>query len=216
MSTMKGLIHQSLFIYKDKFSNIFVVSLLVALVLILRSNVKWVVDNDIIRVMIEFLLIAINLFFICMIICIVSNTTMGIKATLNFCAYRLKDILIGGLMLLALITFGFMLFILPGIYLYFKLFFVLILIVLEDEDGGGAIKKSFQQVKGNWWYIFLNYLRAVLLPLIVLFFINFMDFIFLDKIHAEIISIILSAIVLPYVIIVKYVIYRQVSKINNI
>jgi len=53
-----------------------------------------------------------------------------------------------------IIFFGFMLFIIPGIYLWVPMSFVLYVKIIENKDFGDTFSRCFQLVKSNWWITF--------------------------------------------------------------
>ncbi|MGC8533154.1 MAG: YciC family protein [Candidatus Parvarchaeum sp.] len=53
-----------------------------------------------------------------------------------------------------IIALGFIAFIIPGIYLMFKLILSPVSSVVEDKSPTDAIKRSWNITFGNWWYLF--------------------------------------------------------------
>lgn len=57
--------------------------------------------------------------------------------------------------LVAIVTMiGFILFVIPGIWLSISLSFYLMALVLENKRGWDSAKRSMDLVKGNWWGVF--------------------------------------------------------------
>lgn len=53
-----------------------------------------------------------------------------------------------------IISFGFMLFLIPGIYLWVPMSFILYVKVIENKDFSDTFSRCFQLVKNNWWVTF--------------------------------------------------------------
>lgn len=58
------------------------------------------------------------------------------------------------LLTVILVTVGFILLFIPGVYALIVLSFAIPVVVLEGIGGTGALKQSREYVKGNWWNIF--------------------------------------------------------------
>jgi hypothetical protein len=52
------------------------------------------------------------------------------------------------------VVLGFILFIVPGIFLLVRWYFVPQVVVIEGARGSGALSRSFQLVQGRWWRTF--------------------------------------------------------------
>jgi hypothetical protein len=75
------------------------------------------------------------------------------------------------------IAFGFIAFVIPGIYLAFKLILSPVSSVVEDKSPVEAMKRSWSLTIGNWWYLFALFvlffiviLITAILPYIYYFF----------------------------------------------
>ncbi len=82
--------------------------------------------------------------------------------------YILLSILVG-----ILVIIGFLLFIIPGIWVLVPLSVAFPIYFLEDEGVMDSVKKSFQYVSGKWWYsfgvLFFTFLIIMVLNTIVSF-----------------------------------------------
>ncbi len=53
-----------------------------------------------------------------------------------------------------IVFFGFLLFIIPGIYLWVPMTFLLYVKIIENKDFGDTFSRCFRLVKNNWWITF--------------------------------------------------------------
>ncbi len=71
--------------------------------------------------------------------------------------------LLSGLM----VSFGTMLCLIPGIYLYVPLSLVFALVVFEDKSASDAISDSFKLIKNEWWVTFASlFVMSILISII--------------------------------------------------
>ena len=94
------------------------------------------------------------------------------------------------LVLLTFIVFvllfaGFILLIIPGIYLSIRLSFVYYALMIENRSTFDALSRSWQLTQGHWWKIFRAFLVLVFI-IFILAFITFMIFGIIDPGGTEI------------------------------
>ena len=65
------------------------------------------------------------------------------------------------------ISLGFMVFLIPGIYLFTVFSTVLVIIIHEDMGIGSAISRSFEVIRGNWWPTFFLGLITLLMVVVI-------------------------------------------------
>jgi uncharacterized membrane protein len=70
-------------------------------------------------------------------------------------ASRYRDVVTAGMIVALLVTGGLGLFLLPGIYLYFRTRFTPFLVLEEGLDGRQAILESFRLTRGHTWTVAL-------------------------------------------------------------
>jgi hypothetical protein len=71
-------------------------------------------------------------------------------------------ILLASLLVLVPITFGFLFFLVPGMYLAVQWFVVGPAIVIENKGVVGSMKRSWELVSGSWCYVFCTFLIVTL------------------------------------------------------
>ncbi|MGN8226389.1 hypothetical protein [Gracilimonas sp. BCB1] len=62
------------------------------------------------------------------------------------------------LLIIIIVFFGFMFFIIPGIYIGIKLFVAPAVAVIEQRNPFDSISRSWDLVQGHWWFTFATYL----------------------------------------------------------
>ncbi len=67
----------------------------------------------------------------------------------------LPAVILGTIVVGLMVTFGTIALIIPGIYLAVSTCFVVFIMVFERKGLGDAISRSFEIIKGNWWWTFL-------------------------------------------------------------
>ncbi|MFW5889980.1 MAG: hypothetical protein ACOCTO_01170 [Marinilabiliaceae bacterium] len=72
-----------------------------------------------------------------------------------------------GILSLVIIIVGFVLFLIPGIYLSVPLSFILYVLLIENKKGGALFSRCFQLVRSQWWKTFGILLLAYLILAIV-------------------------------------------------
>jgi membrane-anchored glycerophosphoryl diester phosphodiesterase (GDPDase) len=71
----------------------------------------------------------------------------------------------------AILVLGFILLIIPGIYLSVRLSFVFYAVMIENQSAFNAIQRSWQLTQGHWWLLFWSFfLIAIVLtiPVVIL------------------------------------------------
>ena len=118
--------------------------------------------------------------------------------------------------LVGIVTFiGFLLFIIPGIYLSIVFAFYLYVLVLEGKTGWSAADRSKELVKGYWGAIFLRWLALIAVVLFVsIVFVVIVGYLgsgILNTIATALISIVLT----PFVIGYMYLLYQALLKVKG-
>ena len=86
-------------------------------------------------------------------------------------------------------------FLIPGFYVYGRLFATKQVILLENKSGGSAIGRSWSLTKGNVWHI----LKAMALAFLLNFGVGLGVFFFASLIPSEVIQLFVSTVVLCFV-----------------
>jgi hypothetical protein len=139
------------------------------------------------------------------------HPAMRLNDAFKDCARIIEKIFFVTIMVGLMITIGTSLFILPGIYLYFALLFVMPVLVLENDSVMEAIQGSFKLIKGKWWYVARSYFVIMFVPFFPVLVIILFSHWFMPTIIDQLIYIALKALVFPYHILVVYVLYKELS-----
>jgi hypothetical protein len=126
-------------------------------------------------------------------------------------------------MLLAMILYGLAIFVgslllvVPGIILMLSLSFCPFFIVVEDMGGYASLKASHNLVWGNWWRTMTVYLAPGVIMLALYMLLVFAAVAMNGEVEpgtinpVDIISNLLSAVVMPYFYTLAYVLYHDLS-----
>ncbi len=101
-------------------------------------------------------------------------------STVKKAAKRFPYFIVTSLLVGAIVSLGLIAFVIPGIYLSFKLLLAPVSSVTENKSPIEAIKRSWGISNGNWWYLFLLFfiLSLILLVMSLIPYISyFFDFI---------------------------------------
>lgn len=82
------------------------------------------------------------------------NNTPTLAEVWGYCRYYFFRILGSGILIFLLLIAGFILCIIPGIYLSPITSLIIPIIVIENASFGYAFNKSFRLIKSNWWLVF--------------------------------------------------------------
>ncbi len=83
-----------------------------------------------------------------------NNTTPTLTEVWDYFKYYFLRMLGSGILILVSLSIGFVLCLLPGIYLMPIFYLIIPIIVVENSTFGYAYTKSFRLIKGNWWLVF--------------------------------------------------------------
>lgn len=81
--------------------------------------------------------------------------------------YAIINLFVGGLVFGVVVLAGFMLFLIPGIFLLVSLLFWNVYIAVEDENFIDALKASWELTKGNRWQVLGVAILLLLISLVV-------------------------------------------------
>lgn len=121
----------------------------------------------------------------------VKRKKVSLESAAKITANRFLPIVLATILMGAITAGGFLLLIIPGVFLLVKLFFYEFAILIDNAGVRDSLKKSWRVTKGNWWRIFgllllmgVAYLPLGILNLILLAF-------------APILSLLMSAVLAP-------------------
>ncbi len=86
------------------------------------------------------------------------NEEKDIKKILKNTVVRFPYFIATNILTTLIVTLGLIAFIIPGIYLAFKLVFAPISSLVENKGPADALRESWELSKGNWWYLFALFL----------------------------------------------------------
>jgi hypothetical protein len=122
------------------------------------------------------------------------------------------------LLLSGLIIFvGSLLFIIPGVILFVRFYFVPFVASLEGIYYRSALRKSSEYVKGLWWEVFARILILVVLLFVISVIFNIILFI-LDKISPiipSLLSIILNYAIHVFSLVYMFTLYNQIKNVKR-
>jgi len=95
------------------------------------------------------------------------NIAPGIDEIWAYFKYYFLRTFGGGIVILLLNAVGFMLCLIPGLYLYPILGLIFPIMIMENESFGNAFNRSFQLIKNNWWVT----AATILVTWIIVYFI---------------------------------------------
>lgn len=67
---------------------------------------------------------------------------------------RLVHVLLAALLVMVAVIMGFILLVIPGVWIWVMLSLTTVVQVKRDLDGVAAVKASYELVTGNWWRVF--------------------------------------------------------------
>lgn len=141
----------------------------------------------------------------------------SLKAAVKFMVSRyLTDryliLLIASAVFPFFIFLGLIVFIVPGIYLMFRLLFYQYTIVIDNEDVVGSFRKSWKSTKGNWWRVFGLYLLILVIVMAVGAVLGTVG-VFLDELWASsLTNFIISLFIVPWILASFTSAYLQIRK----
>jgi hypothetical protein len=122
------------------------------------------------------------------------------------------------LLLSGLIIFvGFLLFIIPGVILFVRFYFVPFVASLEGIYYRSALRKSSEYVKGLWWKVFARILILVVLLFVVSVIFYIILFILgkISPIIPSLLSIILNYAIHVFSLVYTFTLYNQIKNVKR-
>lgn len=83
-----------------------------------------------------------------------AQTEVTLGQSLQLASTKIVQLFLGGLLLTLILIPGFIVLVIPGIYLAVRLGFTLYSITLENCSAIEGIKRSWRLVEGRWWSVF--------------------------------------------------------------
>jgi membrane-anchored glycerophosphoryl diester phosphodiesterase (GDPDase) len=139
-----------------------------------------------------------------------------LSSAFNSTCDKIGEIILATILMYLSVVIGFILLIIPGFYIGVMNFCVLPLIILDNQPIKQAFRTSWFLVRGNWWHVFLSYSYAILVPAIIVIIIRFIGILFFPLIINEILFIVIKAALLPYVVVLIFVIYDDLKIRKNL
>ncbi|MDF2431343.1 MAG: hypothetical protein JWP44_974 [Mucilaginibacter sp.] len=107
-----------------------------------------------------FFLMITHLFIYLVTLCYISvylqknNNTPTLAEVWGYFKYYFFRVLGSGILIFLLVVIGFVLCIIPGLYLFPITYLIIPIIVIENSSFRYAFNKSFRLIKDNWWLVF--------------------------------------------------------------
>jgi hypothetical protein len=98
--------------------------------------------------------------------------TTDVGQSFAFASHRLLSLLWLGVLVTVLVAIGFILIILPGIWLIVSFSVAVPVLMLEGERGWAALRRSMDLVKGRWWATFGRLIAVLLMYIVALIVIG--------------------------------------------
>jgi len=108
-----------------------------------------------------------------------------------------------------IVTVGFLLLVIPGIYLGVLYSLANLVVVLENKRGWNVLKRSAELVKGHWWELFFRFFVIILLVLILSIVIFMVISLFKSKVLILFAQGIIQILVTPFMGAYLYLIYKE-------
>ena len=233
MISLENLFKESWQNYKDNFKKIFSISLLMFLPNIILQFLEIIKTKEIksswlILTQLELTPWSISI-FILFIISILFSLWGSLSLAFLFKekfqikvkeSYKKTSELILPYLLIVLMTYflifvGFLLFIIPGIYLTITLGFVLFALVMENYQGLKALVRSFNLVRGYFWPTFVRYLSLLFLFLLLFFPSVPLSFIPQLGFYLQIIyNLFITILIVPFSLLFSYYIFNSLREIK--
>ena len=104
-----------------------------------------------------------------------NNREPDVSEAIQQATGKAVNLILAYFLYVVIVAIGFICLLIPGIYLSYRLVFVLYTVMLQDASGTEALGVSWRLTQGRWWSIFLCLLAAFLLlflvPIIVTIFV---------------------------------------------
>lgn len=117
-----------------------------------------------------------------------------------------------GLLVVLVTIIGFVLLIIPGIYLSIALNFFMYVIILENKKGWSTAERSMELVKGRWWAVFGRSLAFAIIVIIPMGIIAGIAGALNSAILVSLVTIVLTTIMVPFSVAYEYLIYKALLK----
>jgi hypothetical protein len=113
------------------------------------------------------------------------------------------------------VIIGFILLIIPGIYLGVLFGFYSFALVLEGKKGWSAAERSKQLVKGYWWAVFGRWIAFAVLVAIVVGILGGIIAAFDVQVLNAIFSLVIGLVVTPYAMAYSYLVYKSLKSVKG-
>ena len=95
-----------------------------------------------------------------------NNRQVDLSEAIQQATGKAVNLILAYVLWMAICIVGFLFLLIPGIYLLYRLMFVLYAVMLQDASGTEALGVSWRLTQGRWWGIFLCLLAAALVLLL--------------------------------------------------
>ena len=104
---------------------------------------------------------------------------------------------------------GFIVFVIPGIFIMGAIIFSCFVLVLENRHGMDSLARSKEYVKGRWWGVFGRYLAFVIPLLIIFLLVRTIAYFIFGAALGTFIYYVIAACLTPLMEVYLYVIYKN-------
>ena len=140
-----------------------------------------------------------------------SGNTVNLKEAFKQANRNIAQLILGWLLFIIIFCTGFILLIIPGLYLLYRLVFVLYAIAIENCSAIEGLRRSWELTKGRWWLIF----RSNLLLSVVLFMPVVLVILLVDptgkSMLAQIVSGVMGFLISPFMSINFVLLYMRLK-----
>lgn len=114
-----------------------------------------------------------------------------------------------------IVMIGFVLFVIPGIYLSVAFGFYVFTFALEGARGFESANRSKELVRGFWWAVFGRWLVFGVLAMLVVAIFGGLVSLTESQILISVFSLIITVIITPYAMAYSYLMYKSLKKIKG-
>jgi membrane-anchored glycerophosphoryl diester phosphodiesterase (GDPDase) len=213
----KEITTASVKLYMALFNKLWPVSLVAALItrmlLYITPHGPHELKSHLSYFLVGILVVCLSSIFWAMMLKIIDSNDKAnyIKKAFDESADKILQLLIAVLLMYLSTMIGFVLLIIPGFYIGFMNFCILPLIILDNMGVKQAFITSWSLVRGNWWHVTLSYFRAIIIPAVIIVFIEIIGLHFLPAMVNDILLIAIKTALFPYIAVLIYVIFNDLK-----
>ena len=216
--TKSAILSQSFNLYRQAFNKLWPIALFAAIFVNMLLYITPVTPMgekfNLSRLVVSVFAAFISYFFGAVMLKIIAlkDEKNAMNDAFNICVDKVFEILLAGIAVYVLVFIGFLLLVIPGIYLSFVCLFVLPFLILDNLGVKQSFISSWYLVKGKWWHVTLSYTFAILIPIFFTFVLIIASSFFLPNLVKAMVFIAIKTLIYPYIIVVIYVLFNDLKQ----